>query len=651
MLIYNINYYFNKYKIVFKNLKQNHGYKTLTNYNTNNSFPRYYPSPNKEWQSSLSSYNKNQLKNYVSNYINLNKITQSYFNTIHKHGYHKKLKTRRRLRFFGRLLYSMKRFFSSNTNVKQTNDKAIVTIYGFQRHSQNSLKRLYKLAKWIKKHKIIKIKSSGYKKIKRNRIAITKVDKFLKYKRNLKINILRTTSNRNQSRSLTKNQQKAFSYKTDRYKKKINLTKKDFIEDYNTKKSIFEKKLCEKAKLLGKRKHFLHHNWEHISLIRPYIYVLISLFRRKLFIKLLNKIFNKHILGLVVNPHFLFLFYKRLLSAFKFKVRILRTNYGNEIKIRIKDKIFVFKFIMKNKLKNLKIVNKMLFNIAYILYKEKLIIILKRYKFKYFKKFKAKYRIKYMIKYLRDEFLILRYLSRYLKNKIKFNFYTPSLKTLLDNLLKRKIELNLVNLKYLHYDSDILIKPILKKLRRQKKRVKRVLTNILKGTNISNLHDHLMAINENEDEDKHKDNLNLDYKLNSYKKINNSISNLRLFKRIFVDDFFRKIFVEQNSDKPITLENYIEKNLDVIKFKGLRGIRLEAKGRLSIRFGATRSQSHLKYKGSLVNKDYLKDPDLYNKPPKNILLRNEKLLNIQHSYKSNTRRIGSFGIKGWVSGN
>jgi hypothetical protein len=84
--------------------------------------------------------------------------------------------------------------------------------------------------------------------------------------------------------------------------------------------------------------------------------------------------------------------------------------------------------------------------------------------------------------------------------------------------------------------------------------------------------------------------------------------------------------------------------LEEIKYKRLAGVRLEASGRLTKRYTASRSVSKLRYKGNLVNVD-----SSY-KGLSTVILKGNLRSNLQYSKLNSKTRIGSFGIKGSVSG-
>jgi len=118
--------------------------------------------------------------------------------------------------------------------------------------------------------------------------------------------------------------------------------------------------------------------------------------------------------------------------------------------------------------------------------------------------------------------------------------------------------------------------------------------------------------------------------------------NLRLkFSYLSTKDVLNNILFEQ-----YPLNFFINKNLkkkavlDLIKYKEITGIRLEAKGRLTRRYTASRSKYKARYKGNLKNTD----SSLNNLP--SLILRGNTRSNLQYTKLKSKSRIGSFGIKG-----
>ena len=85
--------------------------------------------------------------------------------------------------------------------------------------------------------------------------------------------------------------------------------------------------------------------------------------------------------------------------------------------------------------------------------------------------------------------------------------------------------------------------------------------------------------------------------------------------------------------------------LDLVKYKWVTGIRLEAKGRLTRRFTASRSAFKLMIKGNLNDIDYSRRTG-NSKNTSGLILRNQINPNLQYTFLSSKKRIGAFGIKG-----
>lgn len=187
-------------------------------------------------------------------------------------------------------------------------------------------------------------------------------------------------------------------------------------------------------------------------------------------------------------------------------------------------------------------------------------------------------------------------------NKTKFNYtYLQYLKNKMQVLFNKNIEFNFINLSYFYLNSNILSESILLKITKNRK-------NLLR---------HLVSLK--------------------------SIINIQK-KRIILGELLKKqdITLKQVFYNKDLLESHIINNL---KYKHITGFRLETKGRLNKRFTASRSMSKFKYEGNLLNLD-----SSY-KGLSSVLLRGNLNSNIQYTKLSSKSRIGSFGIKGWVSGN
>ncbi len=208
---------------------------------------------------------------------------------------------------------------------------------------------------------------------------------------------------------------------------------------------------------------------------------------------------------------------------------------------------------------------------------------------------------KYNKKYLKKLFLYTHYRRLIYINKSRFNYtYLQYIKNDLQVIFNKNIEFNFINLKSFYLDSNIISQTILLKIRKNRRRLVKILSNL----------ENVVTVRK---------------------------------KRIFLGNLIKK---ENLYKKVLYYNSFLYKNiLNNIKYKHLAGFRLEAKGRLSRRYTASRSINKIKYKGNLLNID-----SSY-KGLSSELLRNNLNSNLQYTKLNSKTRIGSFGLKGWVSGN
>jgi ribosomal VAR1-like protein len=205
---------------------------------------------------------------------------------------------------------------------------------------------------------------------------------------------------------------------------------------------------------------------------------------------------------------------------------------------------------------------------------------------------------KKLLKKSLDKILLYDYYKQLIIiNESKFNYnYLQYLKRYLDKIYNKNVEFNLINLRHFYLNSDILSQSITLKIRKNRRKLLKFLNNLRKKVKIRN-------------------------KKNLY-RLSPNILNI-------------------NQDK-----NYLEKRiLNNIKYKHVTGFRLETSGRLTRRYTASRSISKLRYKGNLLNID-----SSY-RGLSSVLLKGNLKSNLQYTKLKSKTRIGSFGIKGWVSGN
>ena len=184
-------------------------------------------------------------------------------------------------------------------------------------------------------------------------------------------------------------------------------------------------------------------------------------------------------------------------------------------------------------------------------------------------------------------------------NKSKLNYtYLRLLKKYLENLYNKNVEFNIINLNRFYLNSDILFESVKLKLTRNKRKMRKILNKIKNKIKINN---------------KKLLNITLPEK--------NKINQIQDVKQ---------------------LKNIVFNNL---KYRHVTGFRLEARGRLSRRYTASRSVFKLKYKGNLLNLDSSING------LSSVILKGNLKSNIQYTKLNSKTRIGSFGLKGWVSGN
>lgn len=228
---------------------------------------------------------------------------------------------------------------------------------------------------------------------------------------------------------------------------------------------------------------------------------------------------------------------------------------------------------------------------------------------------------------LKKEFFVLRYWNKVIfhKSKVKYGKLVPLI-SILDKVYQKKVEFNIVNLKYLYLNSDILSQSIAIKLKNRKNRLLRVLKSFVSMVKLPELKkfDYKYAIND--------------------LGLKPDIKNLGSFSANSTNDKNKDILHEMLLNTFNNKNSFIESSvLKSIDYKTVTGVRIEASGRLSRRFTASRSLFKFKYKGSL------KDIGSSRHNVSSALLRGHAKPNIQYTKISSKTRNGSFGLKGWVS--
>nr|YP_010317415.1 ribosomal protein S3 [Ciborinia camelliae]UNB14740.1 ribosomal protein S3 [Ciborinia camelliae] len=255
-------------------------------------------------------------------------------------------------------------------------------------------------------------------------------------------------------------------------------------------------------------------------------------------------------------------------------------------------------------------------------------------------------------------------------NQIKFKHaFLLKLRYLVSQIYNKNVVFNLVNLKKMHLNSDIFTQAVSLKLKNRENRLYRVLKkslNKVKLPNISIIKEKSLAHgsgNKNNNEQLLNKLRNL--KINSLFTFNSAFARRDSLNKLLLNIFpyaldqqvlatpqagnFKKeiksrrslasVF-EERKEYPVSLRNYILRSLKHMK---IRGIRIEAKGRLTRRFTASRSVFKMKWKGGLKN------VDSSFKGLSAVILRGHVKSNVQYSMLHSRNRNGAFGVKGWVS--
>jgi hypothetical protein len=174
----------------------------------------------------------------------------------------------------------------------------------------------------------------------------------------------------------------------------------------------------------------------------------------------------------------------------------------------------------------------------------------------------------------------------YSLNQYKFNKLTflPKLSNILNKIIGKKIEYNIINLKSIAYNTDLFTNALALKLKKQRMNYIKSMFSILNRA-------YLPKINTIKERTLVKGQKNIDLYLDKYKDLN-IISNLN---NINLDKLLNNIHNTTNTDKNDT-ENKKIHNLiyNSIGYKNMGGIRLEVKGRLTKRYRADRSIYSLK---------------------------------------------------------
>jgi hypothetical protein len=252
--------------------------------------------------------------------------------------------------------------------------------------------------------------------------------------------------------------------------------------------------------------------------------------------------------------------------------------------------------------------------------------------------------------HLEKEIFIIAYYKLLLNlNKFKFeDKFLLKLKPLINKLYNKEVEFNIINLKALYLNSDILTEIIALKLKNRNNRLLRVLKSSLSliKLRINKVSDNYHRLEIRKLWNNKVKNLNLNPIINKYSLLFNN-TNKDVFNKILSHIFLNSSFITKNVNNKLDVEesnNIFTYVFNQLKHKKMAGVRLEAKGRLTRRFTASRSVFKMKWKGTLKN------IDTTYRGLSSVILRGNIKSNVQYSIINSKTRNGAFGIRGWISG-
>ena len=201
----------------------------------------------------------------------------------------------------------------------------------------------------------------------------------------------------------------------------------------------------------------------------------------------------------------------------------------------------------------------------------------------------------------------------YINQSIFKYTYLQILKNYIEIVYNKRVEFNLINLKYHYLNCEILSKSITLKITKNRRKLSKYLKKLIRKIKVQKLDKSLY----------HKPNLN------------------KLKRSTGTGDPIENLFKTKSRPGLKSLKRVV---LHEIKYRRLSGVILKASGRLTKRNVASRSIAKLRGSGGLINTD-----STY-RGLSTVLLKGNLKSNIQYTKSKSKTRIGSFGIKSWVGG-
>jgi hypothetical protein len=177
-------------------------------------------------------------------------------------------------------------------------------------------------------------------------------------------------------------------------------------------------------------------------------------------------------------------------------------------------------------------------------------------------------------------------------NKFRFGFIN-NLMGLVENLYDKKVEFNIVKLKKLHLNSDLFTQAVALKLKNRNNRLYKVLKSSLNKVKLPRI-DRVTEIFHYINKDELLVNIIRNDNINSMFVYSNNdpLNTLLLDTFADVDNIKVKVLKRTSvKQRSISLQNYV---FNILKHLKMRGIRIEAKGRITRRLTAARSVFKMK---------------------------------------------------------
>jgi Mitochondrial ribosomal protein (VAR1) len=216
--------------------------------------------------------------------------------------------------------------------------------------------------------------------------------------------------------------------------------------------------------------------------------------------------------------------------------------------------------------------------------------------------------VRSILKYkLKKTYLYKRYTGLLYLNSFKFNINLMlGLKNILYKIYNKKIELNVVNIKYLYLENSFFANVVVKKLNNRKNRITKILKRAIRSVKLPHLDFYLKMEAKKEKIIKKRD------------------------KEIMIN--YNDLYIEPDF-------NILGRVLKKVRNKHLIGVKLEGKGRLTRRLTASRSVHKSRSRGGLNN--------IYSsfQMLSTVMLKGFESSNVQYTNVNSKSRNGSFGLK------